>query len=89
MVPNPATLNYSVTSYYAEGSYGEPILFTALSAQGNYLFTRLNWGGRSGDPTRLFLFYMNVLVMVLLVLPAFDNTISLGTPPHQVVYPLG
>ena len=26
---------------------------------------------------------------VLLVLPAFDDTGSLGSPPHQVVYPLG
>ena len=27
-VPNPATLDHSVASYDAQGSYGEPIIFT-------------------------------------------------------------
>ena len=45
------------------------------------------WGVR-GPPFVLFLFYVNVPV-VSLVLPAFDDTGSLGFPLRQVVYPPG
>ena len=35
----------------------------------------------------LFLFYVNLSGMSL-VLPAFDDTGSLDSPPRQVIYPL-
>ena len=39
-IPKPATLNYSVASYDAHGTYGEPILFTlSPGPQGeNYIY---------------------------------------------------
>ena len=45
-VPNPATLDYSVASYDAQGSYGEPILFTSppRPTGGHYIYI---WGGGS------------------------------------------
>ena len=33
-VPNPATQDHSVASYDAQGSYGEPILFTSPAHRG-------------------------------------------------------
>ena len=36
-VPNSATLDHSVASYDAQGSYGEPILFTSPAHRGNGL----------------------------------------------------
>ena len=50
------------------------------------------WGVK-GLALMLFLFYVNVSGMrppaVSLVLPAFDDTGSLGSPLRQVVYPPG
>ena len=37
-------------------------------------------------PVLVIFFYVNA-PMVLLILSAFDNTGSLGSPPRQVVYP--
>ena len=34
-VPNPATLDNSIASYYAQGSYGQPIHFTLWPTQGS------------------------------------------------------
>ena len=48
--------------------------------------------GVSGGTNSLFLFYVDVSGMCLqsrLSPPTFDNTGSLGSPPHQLVYPPG
>ena len=50
-----------------------------------------NCGVGQGAYFVLFLLYVNVCGMnvpaVSLVLPAFDDTSSLGAPPRRVVYP--